>query len=275
MDKAIIINVFDFVNFHVCKTLLNKGIEVSSIHVDDSLKESFSDEKRLEIGRNANFEEQALVSWLNQDRDVIDTRVIISLYDLFMLYKDPMLNQENIKNQIITLMSRCKGVVVILPCQMVSTSRKSQVFKNLKDFFDLTLELKQNFQFFYLPTIYGPWQPETFLFQHTLLSNINRNGTFKGIREETSDAIYIDDAVGVMCEIIEAGEPGSYLLESGREKQWEMCAAYLNIDGDLIKNRETHKSNGEFITVAVKKAASISDSLNKQTEHTQQLYSSY
>ena len=35
MDKAVIVGVFDFVNFHVCKALLNKGIEVKGVQIGD------------------------------------------------------------------------------------------------------------------------------------------------------------------------------------------------------------------------------------------------
>ena len=276
MDKAIILNVFDFISFHVCKTLLEKGIEVRGIHVEDSIKEPFSEDKRLEVGRNANFQEQSLLTWMDREKeDNGNTKVIFSLYDLFMLYKEAILQKDNVKDPIINLMDQSDGVVIILPSQMVSTSFASPALNVLKDFLKLTAAVKQKFQFVYLPTIYGPWQPETFTFQRALLSKLNRNEIFKETREDTTDAIYIDDAVEAICDIVNIGKEGRFLLESGRKNHWEMCAAYLNIDGNLAKKRETNKSNDESFIVPVKKVTSISESIAKQTELTQRLYSSY
>jgi hypothetical protein len=276
MDKAIILNVFDFVSFHVCKTLLEKGIEVKGIHVEDSEKEPFSEEKRLEIGRNANFEEQSLLSWANQEnRDTTNTTIIFSLYDLFMLYKESVLQKEAVTKPILNLMERSDDIAIILPSQMLTSSLNSQELTDLQGFLDQAVRFKKNLQFLYLPTVYGPWQPETFLFQQSLLTELNRNEEFKGIREETIDAIYIDDAIESIIQIISAGKPDRYLLESGRKKHWDRCAAFLNLDENIVKRREMGQINSQIVTVTVKRVTSISGSLAKQKEHTQRLYSSY
>ena len=276
MDKAIILNVFNFVSFHVCKALLEKGIEVRGIHVEDGKEEPFSEEKRLEVGRNANFKEQSLLSWVNQEKRVMrNSTVIFSLYDLFMLYKEAILQKETVTKPILNLIDESDTVTIILPSQMLMTSNESQSLNDLKDFIDQAVGVRENIQFIYLPTIYGPWQPETFLFQQALLTKINRSEGFKGIREGTMDAIYIDDALESMVDLIDSGKPGSYLLESGRENQWDMCAAYLNLDKDIKKFRGMSQSNSPIVTVTVKKVAPIAESFAKQKEHTQRLYLSY
>ena len=35
MDKAVIFDVFNFVSFHLCKALLDKGIEVEGIFIEN------------------------------------------------------------------------------------------------------------------------------------------------------------------------------------------------------------------------------------------------
>ncbi|HEY2420243.1 MAG TPA: hypothetical protein VGI04_02430 [Neobacillus sp.] len=277
MDKAIILNVFDFVSFHVCKTLLERGIEVKGIQVDDCEKGSFADEKKLEVGRNANFEEQSLVTWANKDkRELANTTIIISLYDIFMLFKEPLLQNETIVSHILKVMERSDDVVsIILPCQMLESPENSSAIMEFHIFLDQALGLRKNLQLLFLPTVYGPWQPETFLFQQSLLTKINRNQESKGIREETMDAIYIDDAIDLMIDIIETGKPGRYLLESGREKQWDRCAAYLNLGEKIVKVDQGEHDYSNINRISVKNVTSIEESLAKQTEHTLRLYSSY
>jgi len=226
--------------------------------------------------RNANFKEQSLLSWVNQEKRVMrNSTVIFSLYDLFMLYKEAILQKETVTKPILNLIDESDTVTIILPSQMLMTSNESQSLNDLKDFIDQAVGVRENIQFIYLPTIYGPWQPETFLFQQALLTKINRSEGFKGIREGTMDAIYIDDALESMVDLIDSGKPGSYLLESGRENQWDMCAAYLNLDKDIKKFRGISQSNSPIVTVTVKKVAPIAESFAKQKEHTQRLYLSY
>src|SRR3954447_19141238 len=61
MDKAIIFGIYDFVSFHMGRTLLNKGLEVIGVHIEENSETSSFEEKRMEIGRNANFREISLV----------------------------------------------------------------------------------------------------------------------------------------------------------------------------------------------------------------------
>jgi hypothetical protein len=275
MDKAIILNVFDFVSFHVCKTLLEKGIEVKGIHVEDSEKEPFSEEKRLEVGRNANFEEYSLAAWANQEkRDTANAMIIFSLYDLFMLYKEAILQKETVTKPILDLMERSNSAAIILPSQMMTKSIDSQVYNDLQAFLEQAVGVRPNLQSFYLPAVYGPWQPETFLFQQSLLTKMNGIEEFKGVREGTMDAIYIDDAIESIFEIMSAGIQGSYLLESGRKKHWDKCAAFLNIDNNIVKSREMEQITSKTVKVTVKNISSISESFAKQMEHTKRLYSS-
>ncbi|MCM2533702.1 hypothetical protein NDK43_16555 [Neobacillus pocheonensis] len=282
MDKAIIFGVFDFVGFHVCKTLLDKGIEVKGIRVENIGKTPFLEEKRLEIGRNANFEEQSFLEWslLGKPEKPINM-IIFSLYDFFMLYNEAILKKEAFIQPILSYLERNKNknktLVFILPIQLLTSSLDSQALIDLKGFLDRTLNVSDNIQLFYVPTIYGPWQPNTFLFQQTILSKLNRNEEIKGFREGTMDALFIEDVIETMIEIIESRNPGKYLLESGIKNYWDLCAAFLNIEDNQEIQHElvSMVADTEIIRIPLRKVTTIPDSLSEQMEHTQRLYDNF
>jgi nucleoside-diphosphate-sugar epimerase len=272
MDKVAILGVFDFVSFHVCKALLNKGIEVEGIHVEATEAIEFLDEKRLEIGRNANFTEASLVDWTNDFNRKAKT-IIFSLYDIYMLFKESILETET-ADQIIELLKRNKDnekIVFLVPLQVLSKSIDSKAIHAINHFIKKTNSISENIQFVYLPSVYGPWQPETFVFQHSILTNMKRNYEFKEIREETNDALYIDNAVEVMIEIIEDGKAGGILIESGRENQWDRCASFLQIPENLSIVRKTKVEGKQISKVQIKKQTEISEAFSKQKEHTQRI----
>ncbi|MEM5594163.1 hypothetical protein AAHH67_24715 [Niallia circulans] len=59
MKKAVIFGVYQFVGFHICSTLLEEGEEIIGISYPEISIEDLED-KRMEIGRNANFSEKSL-----------------------------------------------------------------------------------------------------------------------------------------------------------------------------------------------------------------------
>lgn len=59
MEKAIIIGAFEDIGFQLCKGILEDGIEVAALHLDGT-RNPLTEERRLEIGRNANFTELEL-----------------------------------------------------------------------------------------------------------------------------------------------------------------------------------------------------------------------
>jgi hypothetical protein len=270
MDKAFIFSVYDFVCFHICKTLLNQGIEVRGMYAGENRSETYIDEKRLEVGRNANFEE---VDFLHDDIIEINNHkgiTFISFYDLFMLDEDSVLQCDRFKERFYQLVNEKSGsLVFLLPVQMLGESNQKR-FLDIREFLNMAGD-NNNKKFVYLPTIYGPWQPSTFLFQHSILCSINKHSEFKGLREATNDAMFIDDAVDSILEIAEKRPPGSYILQTGKKGQWERCAASLNIeinDSEFPKNFQ-HKD--DVITIKPKRLTSISDSMSIQVNHVKQL----
>jgi hypothetical protein len=275
MDKTVILDVFDFVSFHICKHLLNKGFEVHGVHFEEFANQANLDEKRMEIGRNANFFEDSFQKWDPKNREHYQAKqtFIFSIYDLFMVQKDSILLKEAITKRIIQYIAAHKdhvNLVLLLPIQF----HRFKEEKMSASIIEQANELAGNVQLFYLPAIYGPWQPSTFMFQQTILAKFGRSDILQSEREWTKDILFVEDAIDAIYEIMESGKQGSYLLESGTENYWDQCAEYLNLDKNLLKNNrdELQEMSSSLVRVTVKKLTPISTSLIEQIEHTERQY---
>lgn len=232
MDKAIIFGIYDFVSFHIGSTLLNKGLEVIGIHIDNLEETGNLEEKRLEIGRNANFNEISL-SKLDGYKleDTVKTTLFVSLYDLYMLNRETILQTESGKSlQQFIDNNHVTEIVSILPIQHLNTEPDA-VLQWLRG-------APIEWQFVYLPAVYGPWQPPTFSFQQALLARFEETEITANKREWTGDILFIDDAVEAILEIIdESGlRSNCILIESGIEDYWIQCAAQLKLKGSLTES---------------------------------------
>lgn len=276
MDKAIIFGVFDFVSFHVCKTLLNRGIEVKGIHIEEKENIHFLDEKRLEVGRNANFLEQSLLEWEKDQEPVqANTSLIFSIYDLYMGKKEQILQYEDTTKPIIQYIEENKNkvnIVFILPVQILTKTFKGD---EIEEFLSTIKNLVTKTQLVYLPAIYGPWQPSAYLFHQAIVSKFQKTELTNEVREWTNDALFIDDALESIFEIMKTEKAGSYLLESGKKNQWFRCAAYLNVNENQADTNspKPFKVNSPIEKVLVKKVTPIMDSMRAQIEHVKRLYS--
>ncbi|SDN14531.1 hypothetical protein [Bacillus sp. OK048] len=269
MDKVVIIGVFDFVNFHVCKALLDKGIEVKGVQIETEENGDLLVEKRLEIGRNANFSVIS-IGELTDEHNQKGT-MVLSVYDLYMQYQEDFLLSEDIKKPFMNF-NNWEKIVILAPSQLVTNENITEAGVIMLNFMKGIKSLANNIQFLYLPTIYGPWQPDTFMFQHSILNEWNGEGTFRGLREEITDALFVEDAVASIIEIVEKNSPGRYLLQSGKNNQWEQCAAFLGI-GDHISNQSTKELvDNEINKLSVKSIIPLPDALTKQIEHTHRVY---
>lgn len=269
MDKVVIVGVFDFVNFHVCKALLEKGFEVRGVQIESEENGDDLVEKRLEIGRNANFTEVALVNISKDSYE--DHTIVISTYDLYMLYKEEYLQNEEIRSNLIN-MHNWEQIVILVPSQLLTNKIETSADVIIDDFISRTKAHNKNIYLVYLPTIFGPWQPDTFFFQSSILRKMDRGKPFRGFREETRDALFVDDTVESIIDLIENKDPGRYLLQSGKSNQWDLCASLLQI------NEQHLNTNEEFIEenitkLIAKSTVPISTALKKQIDHASRLNS--
>src|SRR4051812_42016462 len=193
MDKAIIFGIYDFVGFHMGRTLLNKGLEVIGVHDEESSETSFYEEKRMEVGRNANFREISLTE-LEAFREDSPTKTtfILSLYDLYMLNKETVFQEQMMSRlqQYIESNHNLTDILFLLPIQIL----KSEEAQPLRTVINQATGWGKNNHFYYLPAIYGPWQPATFTFQQAL-AKIDDIEIKTNKREWLGDILFVDDAV--------------------------------------------------------------------------------
>lgn len=268
MDKVVIVGVFDFVNFHLCKALLDKGIEVRGVRIENEENDDILSEKRLEIGRNANFSEVSLVDIANQTSE--NETIVLSVYDLYMRYKEDSLLNDHLITKIIST-NNWDNIVILAPSQLLKKVNNSKAEVVFEDFVKRTKSKNKKVFLFYLPTVFGPWQPESFLFQSSILTEMNRGKPFKELREETSDAIYVEDTVKYMIELIENKEHGRYLLQSGKKNQWQSCASLLQLNEHGLNNPITEIKDEDITKEIVHSTVPLSVALTRQIEHAHRL----
>lgn len=266
MDKAFIYNVYNFVSFHLCKKLLEQGVEVTGHYMDDPV-EQFLEEKQLEVGRNANFEEKHGLDFEVKNKET--NTVIISLYDLYMLHKTSLLEKDLFKT---AAAQHLEDLILILPVQLAANHVDHKDIKRLNAYLDMICKNANNVYMFYLPTVYGPWQPSTFLFQQTILNRINGADASNEIRESTNDCLYIDDAVQTIISITKAKRPGKFLLASGLKNYWQQCAEYIQVKQipDIVEERFV--LNDHIEKISVKHLSSIAESFGLQIKHVERLF---
>jgi hypothetical protein len=203
-----------------------------------------------------------------------NTCLFFSIYDLYMGKREQILQNQATIKPIIEYIEQNKNkvkIVFILPVQMLTKTFEGN---EIEEFLGRIKNLVSNTQAVYLPAIYGPWQPSAFLFQQVIVSKLQKAEFMYDKREWTDDVLFIEDALNSILEILETKKPGSYLLESGRENQWNRCAAFLKVIENVgdITSTESLKVNASIEKVVVKKVTPIIESMMTQMEHVKQLY---
>jgi len=266
MDKVVIFGVFEFLGFHFCTNLLEQGYEVEGVHFAQLEADEFLDEKRLAIGRNSNFTEVDISNFQRDSQLKGNPLIIIDYYDFYMRNDtsrfEKFLQLENFfENNAKVLSEAHSKVIMLLPIQWLSDGIFSHLHKNI-----LSYDI-------YLPTVYGPWQQRTFLFQQALLKSSQKiNEFFLNDREWMNDAIYIDDVVKTSLEILER-KIATYLLKSDIEDHWNKCAHFLSLP--LIEftpqNRLQIVEPFDVQEIMVKGGISFSEGIETQNRHLKSL----
>ena len=263
MDRAVIMGTFEFAGFHFCTKLLEKGIEIVGIHQSGSGNDDYLTHKRLAIGRNANFHEVTLEQWLPIANITEKTLFIIDYYDYFIQNKTEFFNKHNLiedffRRKVKEIKETQSCIIMLLPIQWAASTDKGNQF----------IQLIQSHRI-YLPTLYGPWQPKTFLFQQALLKNLQKVDQLSlNEREWTDDAIYIDDAVLTSLKLID-NPAGAYILKSDMNDQWQKCAQNLSIPLNefTFNKRATDINNRDFCIKVVKSERLISERIEEQKKY--------
>jgi len=260
MDKAIIIGGFGFLGYSVCRAMLDEGIEVNAISVGKEF-DKVIEEKRMQIGRNANFLEDELL--INEDKIGAPNPVIIPLCDFYMLEKEDLLFEHPfLQEGLLSLPPENHPIIFLLPEQLgyEGTYEFEPLAKLRQNLSTKGFLLKEVL----VPTLYGPWQPEGCFFQQLLsLGKDTMTIPTLNIRECTSDAIYVADAASLVRDLLEEGQEGKFVLRSGENNSWRKCL--ISIYDSLLNSKYLSKEEGKYLTYleSIKNLSSPLDQVQK------------
>jgi hypothetical protein len=222
------------------------------------------EEKRMEIGRNANFVEVQYDEWtITDERE--EVLLVIDYYDYFIRNAEREADLISIKSKITGLKNGIGKVLFLMPVQLLMQGRYEQHQSQANEVFDSFRRDGIAFNVYYLPTIYGPWQYIECAFQQYFLQGNDHFMIHE--REWTEDAIYVDDVIKSVLSLA-SDKYKEYLLESSESNKWKKCARFLDILEDAKLEREAALAfNGKKITVHESKPFQIR--LSHQKRHTQ------
>lgn len=159
MDRAVIIGVLEFLGFSFCQRILEEGIEVDGIHLDLEKDKLLIEEKRLQIGRNANYNEWSCADLELKALNIKGTVLFVDVYDLFMWENEVVLFEEGMIKR---LMDEWKEgeIIFLLPISLKANRNYQNIDKRINELV-ITLRGKGNsVKSFYLPAINGTWLSE-------------------------------------------------------------------------------------------------------------------
>lgn len=262
MERAAIIGVYDFIGYALCQSLLENGVEIEGIDLT-GLNQQYKEEKRLEIGRNANFLESRFREWTAAP----------SVDALFITFYEQRPEEDRTFDDWKRKLEKIEGnhvkAALVLPAAMAEKTHAPLKFKEeLASFFSKKeIPLLE----FYVPTVYGPWQPEEYLFQQTLIGSEGSGQTLRlGDFEWIHDAIFVDDAVELILKTAEKEQAGAFLLSSGEGNHWLECASSLlgtKLD-KVIGNAPSRLEMMDGLNIVkVDRKVSINTGISKQKQH--------
>lgn len=255
MKKAVVFGAYQFLGFHICGALLEEGEEVigvsfPNIHIDDM------EDKKMEIGRNANFSE---TSWNQLDSILQDSHIDFLFFDLYTIESLHSV-YGMIKSHIIDRIDKkfliAKKLVFLV--NIMSLEIENELFSRIKEECN-----DYPIQMVHMPTLYGPWQPNNFLFQQLIEG---KESIHFSLREYPKDAIFIDDAVMEVVKQTNKGQNSNILLKSNVTNHWQRCLEHLKWDIPETINEDIEYSV-YLEEVIVINTCSISANLDKQRKH--------
>jgi hypothetical protein len=260
MDKVIVVGTYEFIGFELCLRLLEQGIEVIGIHLESMNEDPFLEEKRLEIGRNSNFTEMD-ETYLDAFEQSSDPMILfIDYFSYFFKREEKKLSSIMTTDH---LKKKSFHFVLSLPIQFCFEN-SPQEFLLFQPF-----DKKSVVTIFYLPTIYGPWQPMKYTFQQALN---NPKGPIKvDDREWTEDALYIDDVMNMILRNLDGKEKNEYVLKSKIKEHWKQLSNSLVEDCLIEPIRHEEKTFRQEVTVFHVEGTDPQKGIEKQKSHLKRL----
>lgn len=264
MDRAVIYGAFQFIGFQFCCSLLDQGCEVIGIHANDKDIDIQLSEKKMEIGRNANFYEMSPSEWLDQEEFSEQTLVILDNYNFIINNQGDM----NIENSLGEFFNRNREKIEKTDSKIVSLF-PIQFLLQPNEAIKSNPAISNRVHRIFLPTIYGPWQPNDFLFQQYLLKTILPDTRISPNKFEwIHDTLYIEDIVDPIIKLTEHKAAESWILKSDTPDHWQKCADHLSIPHEEVAKirSEALHHQGTIKEFEVKSITHYSEGLEKQKQ---------
>ncbi|MGV3467151.1 MAG: hypothetical protein ACO1OT_17910 [Heyndrickxia sp.] len=263
MENAIVCGAMHFVGFELCKELLNHGCSVVAID-NESNTEKSSMEKWLEIGRNANLMRISI----EEIRDEIDSSAVcfIPFID-FLSFPGNMNDLFKVVESLLQVENITEYHIIYPTKYLFSYSDRSR--RNFNEIFSKANRNKKVVEY-YVPTLYGPWQPNTYLFQQLIEGKLNEE-----YLDDRLDAIFIEDVVKEIVENTKQWEHGQrILMRNMQPDSWRNCILYLDNDF-IIPNEKLVVNDGSIQIKNIQEKQSFKEGLTMQKECFKQFNNHY
>lgn len=225
MSKTIVTGGLGFLGFELCLAILEEGNEVLAVDLQEE-----AGERWLEVGRNANISYQPLNKTLTDEMS--EASIYINLYDCLTQEGDSNHFYHGVEELIKKNRSKVKESVLLIPT-VLSKERSGEELKAFLGFLDE--QPFQNCAKIYVPTLIGPYQPETFLFQQ-LITNSDSDMETCSYVDDIRSAIFVKDAAKTIVNM--NTELNECMLVSNKPDSWKES---LNILGEIhAEQREKH-----------------------------------
>ncbi|MDM5224135.1 hypothetical protein ACDZ29_16815 [Peribacillus sp. RS7] len=223
MQTYIVIGTYQFVGFHVTQYFLNQGEEVIGIDWADSEASRYiMEEKELEIGRSSNYIYFPINKLKLLDISQQDT-VFISCYDIQSGKTGKI---DFLIGEIVYFIEKCKkngsnqtpNFVIFMPIE-----GDVSIFQSILN----SIEGIDSAKIIFLPTIYGPWQPEGMSFEAGI-NQLGQSDIKAAIANEyTGDALFITDFVNDLEAVLTSTSDRAIQLCSSIDDHWNKCAKLI------------------------------------------------
>lgn len=226
MKKALVIGSLGFIGFSLSKRLLEEEFEVIGIDQISEEHDKLKEQKLLEIARNSNFK------YINNSIQSLKLQEVAENCDvLYYCLHDSNINKNNINEKLEKMKEILKNVLDYcnkITCKFVYLSSYEslnqrneigQVKMEEENEIEKYSKTNKNFSFYilHLPTVYGPWQPDSMTFQQLIMGL--DSPSIDPIRD---DAVFIDDLVEILLELPTGPDVNKTIkINSNQKNQWQ------------------------------------------------------
>lgn len=274
--SIVILGVYEFLGFIMAEHFLEKGLEVTGIHIEQTEEyDIFLEEKKSLFARNANYTEISYLEWSHSQELTSKTSLIVfPIYDFFLKKTALVFLGQDLLDHLFHTMKKFSDsqLVCLAPIQYKEKSMDQQ--QKHHDFLTNVYKGYSTCKLIYLPTIFGPWQPIDYFFQQLIRFEIKKDLVPKlHDQEYIHDAIYSEDLIDAIYPLVEIEGNREFVLISETKNKWVSCVEHLQHKCKLnvIEKNSSIKTEDTSIIIVSDKT-SIEQGLARQRFHLQQFF---